>query len=152
MLGMLGDAQAGPPQASSAVIDQVDALTTAQDPYAWLIETHYPGGIVINPELARDPDVACDVLDLGRKADGTEAKLVYKRGVVGGLDEGQQGLFCMKREVHEASPAQRERILAFQHAAEVCSTIGSLEDGEQGERERVSCLSRELHLEPEPAP
>jgi len=73
--------------------------------------------------------------------------LIFKHGVVGPLDEGQQALYCQEYEDRPVSEAQRRRLALLQEVAPTCSTEAqgaALTAEDDHIAVYLSCLSREL--------
>lgn len=95
-------------------------------------------GIVVDEGVARA--TPCTRFDLG---EGKE--LMFSKGVVGGLDEGQKALFCPEVVTKPLSEAQRQRLQAWRESAAVCKVeIADVPKGEQLPP-WLACMSRELN-------
>lgn len=94
-------------------------------------------GIVVDEGVARA--TPCTRFDLG---EGKE--LVYSKGIVGGLDEGQKALYCPETTTKPLSEAQQQRLRDWRDAANVCK--GEIAEVPKGEQLQpwLGCMSREL--------
>lgn len=113
--------------------------TTEEVLHPSVFHHHHPG-YVVDEEEARAAEHPCLVYETEAK----ERELVFKRGIVGPLDERQRALYCTVEERREVTPAQeaaRERLAA---AAELCKEqVADLPHGEKmGPFE--ACLMGEL--------
>ena len=93
-------------------------------------------GIVLDPGMARA--TPCVRYTIGEKP------LVYSKGILGALDPEQEQVYCPSWIDKEPTPAQRERIEAFQQSADACKT--EIADVPKGEKLHpwLGCMTREL--------
>jgi len=94
-------------------------------------------GIVVDEGVARA--APCTRFDLG---EGKE--LVFSKGVVGGLDEGQRALYCPETITQPLSEEQQRRLRGWRESADVCK--GEIAEIPKGEKLQpwLGCMSREL--------
>ena len=94
-------------------------------------------GYVVNAGVARE--TPCIEYHLSE-----QRRLTFSQGVVGPLDDEQRDMYCGEVETRQLTPAQLERMRAFDDSAQSCRT--ELEDVPEGERLApwVSCMDREL--------
>lgn len=93
-------------------------------------------GFVVDEGVARATPCTEIELDGGRS-------IVYSKGVVGALDDAQKALFCAETIKKPVSEPQRQRISAFQDAADTCK--GEIAEIPEGDRlpPWLSCMARE---------
>lgn len=96
-------------------------------------------GIVVDDGVARA--TPCTRFDLGN---GKE--LMFSKGIVGGLDEGQKALYCPETITKPLSDEQQRRLLGWRESADVCK--GEIADFPKGEKLQpwLACMSRELSI------
>ena len=94
-------------------------------------------GIIVDEGVARAS--ACTRFDLGG---GSE--LIFSKGVIGALDEGQKALLCTETVTKPLSPEQERRLRGWREAAATCKgEIADLPDGKKV-KPWLLCMSREL--------
>ena len=94
-------------------------------------------GIVVDPGVARA--TPCTRFDLGEKSE-----LVFSKGVIGALDEGQKALLCTETVTKPLSREQEQRLRGWRESADTCrQEIAEVPKGEQLEP-WLTCMSREL--------
>jgi len=93
------------------------------------------GGVAVDEETARV--TPCHKFQLN------DGPLVFSKGVIGPLDEGQQALYCPQIVDVPLTEAQRKRYEAFKGAVTTCQT--EIKDTPKGERLTpwLKCMSRE---------
>ena len=98
-------------------------------------EPGHIGGVVVDDEVARTS--TCHRMNLNGGA------LVFSKGIVGALDEGQRELYCPETVDVELTPEQKKRYEDFKDAVVVCQT--EIKDVPKGERLQpwLKCMSRE---------
>jgi hypothetical protein len=98
-------------------------------------EPGHLGGIVIDDAVARTSP--CHRM----RINGGE--LVFSKGIVGALDEGQRELYCPETIEVELTPEQQKRYGIFKDAVVVCQT--RIQDIPKGERlgPWLKCMSEE---------
>lgn len=105
----------------------------------WVSGINGSPGIVVDPGLARS--TPCIRLSLGDSA----RPLVYSKGIIGTMDEGQEALYCQEGyEDREASEDQKARLDAMRTAARTCSGEAHGESTQEHLESYFSCLGREL--------
>lgn len=94
-------------------------------------------GIVVDDGVARA--TPCTRFDLG---EGKE--LMFSKGIVGGLDEGQQALYCPETITKPLTEEQQRRLRGWRESADVCK--GEIAEVPKGEKLQpwLACMSREL--------
>lgn len=99
-------------------------------------------GIVVDPAQARE--YGCYGYRFPKK-DGETGELVYARhGVVGALSQDQKETFCSDIDFRALTPAQEERLAAFDEANTICDAqVAGLPKGEE-QVPYLACLSTAL--------
>ena len=120
-------------------------VVVAEGPPPGMTLAEWVSGISGSPGIVVDPGVArstpCIRLSLG---EGSHP-LVYSRGIIGAMDEGQEALYCQEGyEDREASAAQKERLAAMKQAAQTCSQEAGGATTQEHLESYFSCLGREL--------
>ena len=94
-------------------------------------------GIIVDEGVARA--TPCTRFDLGE-----ESELVFSKGVVGALDEGQKALFCPETVTKPLTPEQEKRLRGWRDSADTCKQeIAEVPKGDKLEP-WLTCMSREL--------
>lgn len=128
-----------PMEGEVAAADVGEPITPSADITEWIQGGVDGPAIVVDDEAARISP--CILLELGRGR-----RYVYKKGLVGTLDESQERLYCGQGYVvRYPSEAQRQRLTAIAQAAEVCSREpGAGDSSATGLSKYFTCLGREL--------
>lgn len=95
-----------------------------------------PGGIIIDEAKARSSPCHCVTYD-------KEKKLCFSPGIVGGLTDEQEKVYCPTTEEVEA-PGLRKRLVDWQGSVKVCKTEMPPTDGIIRLETYLKCMSREL--------
>ncbi len=135
-----------PPVVSPAPLPVVEPATPPDGPVPgeslseWVSALMGDTGIVADPGLARS--TPCLEVELG----GGD-HLIFSRGVIGPLDEGQQALYCQNGTVpRPLSEPQRTRVGAMREASRVCK-VADYEEDEHPLDGFFSCMGRELRAQ-----
>lgn len=115
-----------PPEFNDATLDHFLFFAFATD------------GIVVEPEVANDPDLPCRCVPI-TKTDGTKENLCFKRGVVGTLSQAQERTLCKITEPLSNPAGFQNRIQKFQRASEAC-----VAEGADTFNSRIECMSKYL--------
>lgn len=77
-------------------------------------------GVVVVPDRANDPAIACHCVDI-QKTDGTTKPICFKPGVVGTLSQDQVRDLCRAREPLRHPEGIQRRVATFERAAAECA-------------------------------